>query len=232
MAPNRERRGLGWPAAFLGLATLVALLAAFVFYRTVTLPERIAAAGSAQVERLFESAKHAFGEVMHARPRIVVNERVVLEQESPVLELAVLQREITVERETENTWLDSTKRLRIRGTYRVKAGYDLKQPIEADINGLQPQLVRVQLPRAKVLSVELEKLDMLTLDNGLWNRVQPEEFATEVNSLNLEAQLRARTEGLPAEAEKMLTDQLRQRLGPDIHLEIDSNPVPLIPPRR
>ncbi len=214
------KRGIGWAAALVGVVLILASLGGFIFYRLVTLPERAAAAGGAEIERLVQ----AFGAVVHTRPRVVVNQRVVVEQASPVLELAVLEREITVERETENTWLHSTKRVRIRGSYRVKAGYDLRQPFEVDVTGQAPQVVRVQMPPAKLLSVELERLDLLTMDDGLWNHVQPEEFADQVNDLTLNAHLQANQEGLKAEAEKMLTEQLRQKIGPDLRLEIGMKP--------
>ena len=214
----------------LGIVLILALLGGYIFYRLVALPERAAAAGAAQVEHLLQAAKLAFAGIV--QPRIVVNQHVVIEQASPVLELAVLQREISVERETENTWLESTKKLRIRGTYRVKAGYDLRQPFEVRIDDRQPPTVTVHLPKAKVLSVELEKLDALTVDNGLWNKVQPEEFQVEVNGLNMDARRQALTDGLAAEAEKMLSDQLKQKFGPDIRLEIAAAPPPamLLPP--
>jgi hypothetical protein len=223
-SPVRARGGLKWPAALLAIVAILALLGGFIFYRLVTLPERAAAVAQAQIERVLHAARQAFADVVHTQPRVTVNERVVLEQATPVLELAVLQREISVERDTENTWLASTKTLRIRGTYRVKAGYDLRQPFEAKINDGQPQLVQVRLPRAKLLSVELEKLDVMTMDSGLWNKVRPEDFEVEVNGLNMDARRQAMNQGLAAEAEKMLTEQLAQKLGPDIRLEIAAGP--------
>jgi hypothetical protein len=225
-AVRGSRTGLSWAAALFGCVVVLAMLGGFIFYRLVTLPERAAAAGEAQIARLLQAAKQAFADTVHLQPRIVVNQRVVYEQASPILELAVLQRELSVERETENNWLGSTKRFRIRGTYRVKAGYDLRQPFEVKIDDRQPQVVRARLPRTKLLSVELEKLDLMTMENGLWNKVQPEEFAIEVNGLNMDARRAAQTEGLAAEAEKMLTGQLEQKLGPDIRLEIAADPLP------
>jgi hypothetical protein len=226
LAIRGSRRGLTWAAALFGCVVVLAVLGGFIFYRLVTLPERAAAAGEAQVARLLQAAKQAFADTVHLQPKIVVNQRVVYEQASPILELAVLQREISVERETENSWLGSTKRLRIRGTYRVKAGYDLRQPFDVHIDDRQPSVVRARLPRTRLLSVELESLDVMTMQNGLWNRVQPEEFAIEVNGLNMDARRAAQTEGLTAEAEKMLTGQLAQKLGPEIRLEIEPGPLP------
>ena len=230
MGRASSRRRLHWPAAILVCIIILALLGGFVFYRVVTLPERAAAAGEAQIAHLLQGAKQAFADVANVQPRVTINHRVVLEQATPLLELAVLQREISVETETENTWLGSTKKLRIRGTYQVKAGYNLRDPFDVNINDGQTQMVSVHLPRAKLLSVEMEKLDVMTLENGLWNKVQPEEFAVEVNGLNLEARRKAVTDGLATEAAKMFTEQLQQKLGPDIRLEVAATPAPASTP--
>ena len=160
------------------------------------------------------------------QPRVTVNEHVVYEQSSPVLELAVLEREATVERETENTWMGSTKHLRVRGQYRVKAGFDLTRPFSVGIDGDHADAVRLQMPRARLLSVELEKLDVLTMDNGLWNHVAPEEFEQEVNALNLDARQKAWREGMASEAEKIFAGQLQEKLGPEHRLEIVNDAPP------
>ncbi len=178
------------------------------------------------MERWAGKARDAFVAVAGMQPRVVVNERVVFEQSSPVLELAVLEREASVERETENTWLGSTKHLRVRGLYRIKAGYDLRRPFTIRLDGADAATVRLQMPRARVLSVELEKLDVLSADNGLWNRVQPEEFAQAVDALNLDARQKARDEGMMADAEKSFSAQLQGKLGSEHRLEIVNDPPP------
>ena len=220
-----RRRGLGCAVAFLGTVLILALLAAFIFYRLETLPLRLVGAGGEGLDRWAGKVRDAFVAVTGMQPRVKVNEQVVYEQAGPILELAVLSREASVERETENTWLGSTKHLRMRGLYRVKAGYDLRQPVTATIDGEHGDTVRVQMPAAKLLSVELEKLDVLTMDNGLWNHVQPEEFQQEVNLLNLEARRKAQDEHLADEAQRLLTEQLQQKLGPERRVEIITAPT-------
>ena len=215
-APLPARRGLGCAVAFLGTVLILALLAAFLFHEAGSLPLRMVDASGVWASKV----RDAFVAVTGMQPRIKVNEQVVYEQSSPILELAVLSRQTTVERETENTWLGSTKHLRVRGLYRVKAGYDLRQPVTATIDGAPGGSVRVQMPPAKLLSVELEKMEVLAMDNGLWNHVQPEEFEQEVNLLNLEARRKAQDEHLSDEAQKLLTEQLQQKLGPERKVEV------------
>lgn len=203
-------RRLGCVGLLLGLALIAAALAGFVCYRIETFPARV---------------REAFAAVAGVQPRVSVNEEVVYEESQSVLELAVVQREMVVERVTTSTWLGSTKRLRVRGVYRVKAGFDLKQPFSVDINGSWDQSVRVQMPPARLLSTELEKLDVLTVDNGLWNHVKPEEFADEVSALNIDARLKANEQGMIADAKKTFTDQLDEKIGPGHRVEVVTSPV-------
>ncbi len=215
--------------AFLGTVLILALLTAFLFHEAGSLPLRFLDAGGQRLDALAGKVRDAFVAVTGMQPRVKVNEQVVFEQASPVLELAVLNRETTVERETENTWLGSTKRLRVRGVFRVKAGFDLQQPITASVDDGHADTIRVQMPPPKLLSVELEKIEVLTMDNGLWNHVQPEEFEQEVNLLNLEAHRKAWNEGVAGEAQKLLGEQLQEKLGPARRVEIIT-PTTVPPP--
>ena len=205
---NASRR-LGCGGVLLGLALILALLAGYVFHRLQTFPERV---------------RDAFAAVAGVQPRVTVNEQVIYEQSSPVLELAVLQREEVVERETVSTWLGSTKRLRMRGVFRLKAGFDLKQPFSVNIDGEWAQGVRVQMPPPRILSTELEKLEVLSAENGLWNHVQPEEYAQEVSALNTEARLKANQAGMMAEARKTFHDELDEKIGPGHRVEVSTSP--------
>lgn len=206
---QRPARRLGCGGVLLGLALVLAGLAAFVFYRLESFPGRV---------------RDAFAAVAGAQPRVTVNEQVVYEQTSPVLELAVTTREMLVERVTTDTWLGSTKQLRVRGTYRVKVGFDLTQPCSVTIDGTLAQSVHVQMPPPRVLSVELEKMEVLAANSGLWNHVKPEEYAQEVNALNTDARLKAIHDGMMAEAKKMFAAQLSERIGPGHPVEVVTGP--------
>ncbi len=209
----------------LGTVLIGALLAGFVFYQLETLPFRVFGGGSRQLEAWAGKVQGAFAAVAGMQPRVTINEHVVYEQSSSVLELAVVEREMLVERETEDTWMGSTKRLRVRGTFRVKAGFDLTQPFSVRIADGSPPLIAVRMPPPRLLSVEQENIEVLTLDNGLWNHMQPAEYAQAVNELNTDARLKALRDGLVAEAKKRFAEQLAQKLGPGERLEISTAPV-------
>ena len=217
--PVRKRSGCAW--AFVLTVLILAALAGFFFYRA----ERIAENSAAAVLAWGSRVREAVAAVTGLQPRVTVNEQVVFEQARPVLELAVLERDEVVERETEDQWLGSTKRLRIRGVYHVKVGYPLTSGFNVEVLGQDAAVVRLQLPPPRVLSVEQRNIDMQTTD-GLWNHLSADELTSEVNTLALEARLKAAQSGTPAEAQRLFIEQLQQRLGPGHRVEV----VPPAPP--
>ena len=217
---GRGRLGCGW--TFLIALLILVALAAFLFYRA----ERMAGNSAAAMLQWGSRVRDAVAEVTGMQPRVTVNEQVVFEQAKPVLELAVLERDATVERETEDRWLGSTKRLRVRGVYHVKVGYKLDDGFNVDVLGSDAAVVRLQLPPPRVLSVEQRNVDVLTMDSGLWNHLSSDELASEVNLLALEARLKASRNGAPAEAQRMFVEQLQAKLGPGHRVEIVSPASP------
>ena len=205
---------------------ILALLGGFVFYELESLPFRIFGVGTGKLEDWAGKVRGAFVAIAGMQPRISVREQVVYEQTNSMLELAVVEREMLVERETEDTWMGSTKRLRGRGTFRVKAGFDLTQPFSVQITDGSPPIVSVRMPPPRLLSVEQENVEVLTMDNGLWNHMQPEEYARAVNELNTDARLKALRDGMVREAKTRFTEQLERKLGPGQRLEISTAPLP------
>lgn len=201
-----NRRRVGCIGGLVALAAILALLAGFLFFRFQT-----AASGF---------ARDAFLAVAHLQPKITVDEHVIFEQTSPVLELAVVERDVSVERETSNSWMGSTKRMRVRAVYHVKAGFDLQQPFDVRLQSEAGGPIIARLPPARLLSAEQVRLETLDLHNGMWNRIAPAEIQAELNTLNTEARLKALDAGMPREAEAVLTQQLREKLGAKYPAEI------------
>ena len=200
-------RRLGLPAALLGSVVAVVLLGAFALWRC----EKITTMVAAQPGELATSVSQAFKEILQVQPRVVVNQHVVLNQSSNLLELAVLSREVEVEREFEHTWLGSTKRLRLRGAYRIKTGFDLTQPFSVELSDAPGTPARVALPAPKILSVEPVHTEVLALENGFWNKVQPENLEAEIAALPDEARRKALRIGVAREAEESIVKQLSAR---------------------
>ena len=202
---------ISWPAAF-GLITLIITAAALiVFLRLESWPARTAQQSTAELERLGKDLRAAFIDIAHLQPRITINNRVYMEQTTPVTELVVLSRRIEVEHELLHTWVGSSKRVKLHGTFLVKAGFDLQQNLSIDI---RPDEIIVRLPRARILGVEQDHVDVLAFENGLWNRISGEDLQSELSILPQLAREKAAESGLPAEAEHALQRQLDERIHP------------------
>ena len=209
LAAGKRPRRLEWPIATVLILLFLALLAAFVFYRLERWPNRIFGQSISELERVGREARATFVKMAHLQPRVTVNNRVYLEQTASVAELSVLSRPVRVDHEMEHTWAGSTKRIRLHGTFLVKAGFDLRKKFGVDI---RPNDITIELPHAQILSVEEKEIEVLALENGFWNRISPTDIQNELAVLPDLA--RAKAAGLPAEAEESFTRELSQKFHP------------------
>ena len=185
------------------------MVVVIIFWRIETWPARTAQQSTAELEKLGKDLRSAFIDIAHLQPRITINNRVYMEQTTPVSELVVLSRRIEVEHELLHTWVGSSKRVKLHGTFIVKAGFDLQQNLSVDI---RPTEIIVQLPRARILGIEQEQVDVLTFENGLWNRISGQDVQGELSTLPELAREKAAEGDLPAEAERTLQQQIEQRV--------------------
>ena len=208
---------MSWPLAFTLIALVIAVVVLIIFLRLETWPTRTARQSSAELERLGKDFRAAFVDIAHLQPRITINNRVYMEQTRPVSELVVLSRRIEVEHELLHTWVGSSKRVKLHGTFNAKAGFDLQQNLSIDI---RPDEIIVQLPRAQILGVEQEQVDVLAFENGLWNRISGQDLQSELSILPELASEKAAESGLPIEAERTLQRQLGERIHPSQPLHL------------
>ena len=200
---------ISWPLAFTLIAIIAAIVFIIIFWRIETWPVRTAQQSTAELEKLGKDLRSAFIDIAHLQPRITINNRVYMEQTTPVSELVVLSRRIEVEHELLHTWVGSSKRVKLHGTFIVKAGFDLQQNLSVDI---RPNEIIVQLPHARILGIEQEQMDVLAFENGLWNRISGQDMQSELSILPELAREKAAEGDLPAEAERALQQQIEQRL--------------------
>jgi uncharacterized protein DUF4230 len=208
-AAQGNPRRLGWPAVILLTVLILASLAAFGFWQLENWPARTAKQGVVELEHLGREARDAFVQLAHLQPRVTVNNRVYIEQTTSVAELSVITRSMAVEHEMMHSWAGSTKRIKLHGNFVVKAGFDLRKKFTVNI---QPNEIVIELPHAQVLSVEQQKVEVLTFENGLWNRISPDDIQAELAVLPRLA--RERAASLPAEAEQTFTRELEQKFHP------------------
>jgi hypothetical protein len=200
---------ISWPLAFILIASIVAMLVVIIFWRIETWPTRTAQQSAAELEKLGKDLRTTFIDVTHLQPRITINNRVYMEQTTPVSELVVLSRRIEVEHEFLHTWVGSSKRVKLHGTFIVKAGFDLQHNLSIDI---RPNEIVVQLPHARILGIEQDQVDVLAFENGLWNRISGQDMQSELSILPQLAREKAAESGLPAQAERALQQQIEQRV--------------------
>ncbi len=213
MTPNtgRPRRSFSWPIAFTLVALIAAAAGVFVFLRIETWPARTAHQASAELEHVARGVRDAFLQIGHFQPRITINNRTYVEQTTATAELAVLSRQLEVEHEMLHTWAGSTKRVKLHGTFVVKAGFDLREDVRVTANESE---IRVQMPHASILGVEQQRVDVLAMENGFWNRISPADVQAELAMLPELARQKAAETGLAADAERSFQEQLAARLNP------------------
>ncbi len=200
---------ISWPVALTLVALIIAAVILVIFLRLESWPARTAEQGTGDLERIGRDLRSAFVDVAHLQPRITIDNRVYLEQTMPTTELAMVSRRIEIEHEFQNTWAGSSKRVKLHGTFLVKAGFDLRQNVAVDVN---PNEIVVHLPHARVLGVEQEHLDVLSFENGYWNRISADDVQSELAVLPRLAREKATEAKLPAEAERALKQQLEARV--------------------
>src|SRR5438046_629583 len=200
---------ISWPTASALMALIIAIVVVIIFVRLETWPARTARQSTAELEKLGKDLRSAFIDIAHLQPRITINNRVYMEQTTPVSELVVLSRRIEVEHEFLHTWIGSSKRVKLHATFTVKAGFDLRQNLSVDI---RPGEIIIQLPHAQILGVDQGQVDVLAFENGLWNRISGEDVQSELSILPQLAREKAGESGLPEEAERIFQQQLDQRI--------------------
>lgn len=204
---NAQANGHGFlRKVLLGAAALVALAAGavvvyvFFYVPLVKLPSDLA-----------ESTAEGFRRVFNLTPRVMIEETVVIEQNTPILEVAVSSRAILVEHAWSHTWLGSTKRIRLRGTFTAKAGFDLRRPFRVQIDR-SPLSVEAELPPPELLSLEMDSYAILEDESGWWNRIADIDREEAVRTLYRVARDKALASGLTEEAESSATTRLRELL--------------------
>jgi hypothetical protein len=208
--PETESGKFSWPIALTLVVLILVAAGAFVFLRVETWPARTIGQGTEDIERLGRDLRSAFIDIAHLQPRIRINNRTIVDEAaSPVAELATLTKQLKVKREFAHTWAGSSKRIKLSGTFLVKAGFDLRQDVAVDV---RPDEIVVQLPHAEIVDMEENRVDVLALENGLWNHISGADLQNELAQLPEMARKQAIAIGLPGDAEQELQRQLNKRI--------------------
>ena len=209
MSKSAQSGKTSWPAALALVALILTVAAVFIFWRLETWPARTITQSTEDLERLGRDLRSAFLDIAHLQPRITVNNRTIVDQATPTAELAILERQLKVKREFQHSWAGSSKRIKLSGTFLIKAGFDLRQDVAVDV---RPEEILIHVPHAAIVGIEEQHVDVLALENGLWNRITGADLENELAQLPEMARRQALEVGLPAEAEQELQRQLDKRI--------------------
>ncbi len=177
--------------------------------------------GSRAKNGAFDSANQAYDlarrlakdvdDAINFRPRITCEGAMVVEAGEPIAEFSTVEKAFEHTYAWESTWLGSTKRIKLKGHFVAKAGYDLTKPFVIDVSK-DRQTIRAKMPPPKLNSVEQTKVEVLQDENGLWNRISAEERQNALNALLADARKALDSTTILADADAALLSHLEKAI--------------------
>lgn len=176
-----------------------------VYMLFVYIPRKVA-------EESYDGARQIGQDIARAfqiTPEITVNNTVVLQQQSPIMELATVTQKFQHQYDWANTRLGSTKKIHIVGTFQAKAGFDLNERFSIAISNGNAV---VTLPKPKLLSIEPTDDIRFSDESGLWNWVDHNDRSRALNAFNNDARKWAQQGRFVEDAKLTMENRLRQIL--------------------
>lgn len=196
------------------IARNLKLLIAFLIVGTISIYVVFVIIPTQLTKRSYEAAKtlgEDFKKAFQFTPEITVNNTVVLNQQTTVLELAVINQNFEHRYEWTNSWLGSTKKIFIAGTFDAKVGYDLNKKFSIR---LQDDVAYVSLPEPTVLSVEAKGDITYRDEQGIWNWIDLEDRTRATNAFITDARKSAEQAGFVQDAKAKMENRVRELLKP------------------
>jgi hypothetical protein len=217
MSPANEEPRSVRAVAILGIIAAVLLIgASLVAYRLfVQAPAELARATADGIRSIFQ-----------VTPQVSINQTIIIEQASPILEIATVSRQMMIDHQWSHSWLGSTKTIRVRGTFTAKAGYNLKEPFTITI-AQDPMRVIARLPAPRLLSVQMDSFVVAMDENGWWNRITEADRSQAVTTLQALARSKAESSGIFDDVRKSSEDRIREfveRNGAEVIFEKPGTP--------
>lgn len=181
------------------LLVIIVTSAAYVAF--VIIPSRI-------LHRSYEGAKQLGKDIRQAfnfTPEISVSNTIVVQQQTPVLELATLIQRFQHKYEWKNTWMGSTKEITISGSMEAKIGFNLSKRFAIEINEKKALVI---LPEPELLSVEPQGDLKFEDENGVWNWVKNEDRSNAINAFQADARAYATRADFASETKSAVENKL------------------------
>lgn len=190
---------------------VAAALIGGLYFLVVRPAERALTGTKTGIEKGLEQV---LGSITRTDTRIVEGRAEIVES-AKIAELSLLEMRMSATRTLEKSENLSfiplgTKKLTVSGTYKVKAGYRLKNGVSLRIENGQ-HIAR--FPKPEVLSVEMVDFEMLSEDSGWLNKIQPPDRAQVLRELRQQMRLDAQQSGMLQTVESTLQSRLRELLG-------------------
>lgn len=151
----------------------------------------------------------------HSDTRIIAGRAEVVSQ-TEIQELALIELRMSATRDYANEGFilkylpAGTKRMIIRGDYRVTAGYRLQNGTSLRMENGVPVAT---FPEADILGVELIDFQILDEKGGWANSITPEDRATLLRELRMQMRAEAKRSGILDVVESSMRTRLRDLLG-------------------
>lgn len=184
---------------------VVGTVAGYVIF--VTIPTEVARRSYDGAKTLGQDIREAF----QVTPEIKVENTIVLNQQASAFELAVLQQDFEHRYTWINSWLGSTKKIYISGTFKAKVGFDLHKKFSIT---LRDDNAYVTLPQPVTLSVE--SLGDITYrdEHGIWNWVDMDDRTRATNAFIRDARRFAAQADFVGDAKPEMESRLHDLLDP------------------
>ncbi len=184
----------------------VIVLAGVVLFFAVLAAYLLLVKTTADVARsLADGIAHSF----NFTPQVKIEENVVIEQNTPIAELATVARDLMVEYSWSHQWLGSTKTITLRGAFTAKAGFDLSKPFSLTIHE-SPLRVHAVMPAPTLLSLQMNSYTILKDESGWWNRISDADREHAVHELQRAAREKAEASGMLAEARATVEKRIKE----------------------
>jgi hypothetical protein len=152
-------------------------------------------------------------EIFQFTPEIKVNNTVVVQQQTSILELSTLSQKFHHTYTWKNTWMGSTKEIEVSGTFDAKAGFDLNEKFQINIENEKATIV---FPQPKILSVESLGDIKFQDEHGIWNWVEEADRSRAVNAFTQDARRYAAHAPFVSDASKEMQARLLEILKPHV----------------
>ena len=196
------------------MARNLKLLIALIIFGTLAAYILLVTIPTEMARRSYEGAKilgDDFRKAFQFTPEVKVNNTIVLNQQTPELELSVLSQSFEHRYVWQHSFLGSTKKIFISGTFTAKAGFDLQRRFSIT---LRDDKAFVVLPPPQTLSVESQGDITYRDEQGIWNWVNTQDRTRATNAFIADARRYADRATFVQDARKQMEERLREFLEP------------------